>query len=167
MVAPFLPLGITDITCEKFVRSLDLCAVPTAAITGDISFVHACGGGCVFKKETGARRIEREETQLTGTISFHHDPNNQVYLLNRFCLNDWLVKLSFIFFTAFSLILCISYYSANKYIIASYDNRKRSARIRYRLDRICSRPVPDPYQSRSGPFPYSIQIRYTHNRKQD
>lgn len=87
VIAPFLPLGSTNITCPKFVRSLDLTAVPSAAITGDVSFVHACGRGCMFKEDTGSRQIEREETRLPGTISFHHDPNNQVYLLNRFCLN--------------------------------------------------------------------------------
>ena len=54
------------------------CAVPTAAVTRDVSFVYACGKGCILKEETGERRIEREETQLTGTISFHHDPNNQI-----------------------------------------------------------------------------------------
>ena len=82
VIAPFLPLSSADLTCEKFIKSLDLCAVPTAAITGDISFVHACGRGCVC-----ARQIEGEDTQLTGTVSFHHDPNNQVFPLNSFCLN--------------------------------------------------------------------------------
>ena len=87
VIVPFLPLGSTSLTCLKFVRSLDLTVVSSAAIAGDVSFVHACGSGCTFKEETGSRQIEREKTRLMGTVSFHHGPNNQVYLLNRFCLN--------------------------------------------------------------------------------
>ena len=108
VIVPFLPLSSTSLTCLKFVRSLDLTAVSSAATAGDISFVHACGNGCTFKKETGSRHIEGEKTRLMRTISFHHYPNNQVYLLNHFCLNHWLVKHSFMYFTAFHWLCAVT-----------------------------------------------------------
>ena len=86
VIAPFLPLGLSQMDCPKFVRSLDLCLVATVTIVSEVSFVHSCGNGCAFKEATSVHRVEREEIDLTGSISFVHDCNNEVYILNRFCL---------------------------------------------------------------------------------
>ena len=55
-------------------------------IVSEVSFVHSCGSGCAFKEAPSVHRVEREETDLTGPISFVHDCNNEVFILNRFCL---------------------------------------------------------------------------------
>ena len=55
IVAPLLPLGITRLTCPKYVRSTQLIPVETAAIMGDVSFVRSCGTGCTFLEDSGAR----------------------------------------------------------------------------------------------------------------
>ena len=68
MLAPFLPLGMGEMDCPKFVRSLDLCSVAAATIVSEVSFVHSCGRGCAFKEATSVHRVEREETELT--VSF-------------------------------------------------------------------------------------------------
>ncbi len=62
VVASFVPLSMVDLTCANFVRTPDLCAVPTADIKDDVSFAHACGRGCAFKKrwERGALRGRRQ-----------------------------------------------------------------------------------------------------------
>ena len=57
-----------------------------ATIVSKVSFVHSCGRGCAFKEATSVHRVEREETELTGSVSFVHDCNNEVFILNRFCL---------------------------------------------------------------------------------
>ena len=84
IVAPFLPLGITRLTCPKYVRSTELIPVETAAIMGDVSFVHSCGTGCTFLEDSSVRCVVRENAQVAGRLLFEHDLNNEVFLLNCF-----------------------------------------------------------------------------------
>ena len=86
VVAPFLPLGLSQMDCPKFGRSLDLCLVATVTVVSEVSFVCSCGNGCAFKEATNVHRVERKATDLTRSISFVHDCNNKVFILNRFCL---------------------------------------------------------------------------------
>ena len=86
VLAPFLPLGMGEMDCPKFVRSLDLCSVAAATIVSKVSFVLSCGRGRAFREATSVHRVEREEAELTGSVSFVHDCNNEVFILNCFRL---------------------------------------------------------------------------------
>ena len=84
LVAPFLPLGITGLTCPKYVRLPEVIPVETAAIVQEVSFVHSYRTGCTVLEDSGIRCVEQENAQVPGRLLFRHDLNNEVYLLNRF-----------------------------------------------------------------------------------
>ena len=73
IVALFLLLGITRLTCPKYVRSTELILVETAAIMGDVSFVYSCGTGCTFLEDSGVRCVERDNAEVSGRLLFQHD----------------------------------------------------------------------------------------------